>query len=163
MAYNPEIIIHEVRSGFTFGDFTDGTQEPLVEGPPYYNGRVQFFGQGTQGGLITTNERTGTFINQITFDGAGTTRFAVFIRNNIYPSAAPVSSDVTLFSERGFHYLQSSLAAATPESWVFVPDRPIFIPPGYSVGLTTVGTLTSDGRVTFMVGGSWGYRMLQQT
>jgi hypothetical protein len=164
VAYNPEIVIHEVKSGTNVnGNLPDGVQETLIQGPPYFNGRVEFYGQCTDAGRFASNPRTGTFISSIMFDGAGTTAFTCKIEGTVYPAAAPVTSSVTLFRNNGFTYLQSPGATATVSSWVFHPARPVFVPPGYDIVLTTTGNMPAGGRITFMIGGSWGYRTLQQT
>ena len=161
MAYIPEIIIQEVVAGNTFsGSASDGTFGTITQGAPYWNGRVNFYGQGTTGGLYTAPADVGTYLTQIFFKGAGTTGFSLGIRSELWPASAPVAFDFNLFDDTSLIDVQGKALSDT-ESFVYAPNGGIFIPPSHSLVFSTTGNLTSDGRVMFFVGGGWGYRTLQ--
>ena len=161
MAYIPEIVIQEVTAGNIFnGAATDGTFGTITQGAPYWNGRVNFYGQGTVGGLYTAPADIGTYVTQIMFKGEGTTDFRLSIRSELWPAAAPATFDYTLFDNNTLIDVQGQ-ALASPESFVYAPNSGIFIPPSHSLVFETLGALTADGRIMFFVGGSWGYRTLQ--
>jgi hypothetical protein len=161
MAYIPEIVIHEVVAGSTFnGAATNGTFGTITQGAPYWNGRVNFYGQGTAGGLYTAPADIGTYVAQIMFKGEGTTGFSLAIRSNLWPAPAPASFDFNLFDDTSLIDVQGKILSDV-ESFVFAPSSGIFIPPSHSLVFSTTGSLTSDGRVMFLVGGGWGYRTLQ--
>jgi hypothetical protein len=161
MAYIPEIVIHEVVAGNTFnGAATNGIFGTITQGAPYWNGRVNFYGQGTAGGLLTSPADIGTYVTQIMFRGEGTTGFSLAIRSDLWPAPAPVSFDFNLFDDTSLIDVQGKILSDV-ESFVYAPNSGIFVPPSHSLVFTTTGTLTSDSRVMFFVGGSWGYRTLQ--
>lgn len=161
MAYVPEIIIQEVVTGNVFGGgVPNGTFGTITQAAPYWNGRVNFYGQGTAGGLYTAPADVGTFIAQVMFKGPGTTGFSLSIRSELWPASAPVAFDYLLFDETSLIDVQGKALADT-ESFVYAPNGGIFVPPSHSLVFTTTGNLTSDGRVMFIVGGGWGYRTLQ--
>ena len=161
MAYVPEIVIQEVVTGNTFnGAASNGTFGTITKGAPYWNGRVNFYGQGTQGGLYTAPPDIGIHIGQIMFSGAGTTGFSLALRSELWPAALPVAFDYLLFDNTSLIDVQGKALADT-ESFVYAPNSAIFIPPSHSLVFTTTGALTSDGRIMFVVGGGWGVRTLQ--
>jgi hypothetical protein len=161
MAYVPELVIQEVVSGGTFtGVASDGTLAAVTQGAPYWNGRVNFYAQGTVGGLYTAPADIGTNISQIMFKGEGTTGFSLSIRSALWPASSPVTFDFTLFDDTSLHDVQGK-ALATTESFVYAPSCGIFVPPSHSLVFTTTGALTADARIMFYVGGGWGYRTLQ--
>lgn len=164
MAFNPEIIIHEVLTGGTFnGAASNGTLDTVVPATsaPYYNGRAQFYGGGTSGGKIEAFDQVGMSIGQVMFKGAGTTGFVLKIESLSYPAASPVSFSFTLFDESSLRDVQG-LSLADTTSFVYCPIRPIFVPPDHALTFTTTGALSAAGRVTFVVGNGWGYRTFQQ-
>jgi len=161
MAYIPEIVIHEVVTGNTFtGVASDGTFGTITQGAPYWNGRVNFYGQGTAGGLLTSTADIGTYVTQIMFRGEGTTDFRLSIRSALWPAATPATFDFTLFDNNTLIDVQGQ-ALASPESFVYAPNSGIFVPPSHSLVFETNGALTADARIMFFIGGSWGYRTLQ--
>lgn len=161
MAYVPELVIQEITAGNTFnGAATDGTLATITQGSPYWNGRVNFYAQGTVGGLYTAPADIGTNISQIMFKGEGTTNFSLSIRSELWPASAPVAFDYTLFDETSLIDLQGK-ALATTESFVYAPNCGIFVPPSHSLVFETTGAVSSDARIMFYVGGGWGYRTLQ--
>jgi len=161
MAYIPEIVIQEVTTGNTFtGVATDGVLGTITQGAPYWGGRVNFYGQGTQGGLLTATADTGTYISQIMFKGEGTTDFRLSIRSALWPAATPATFDFTLFDNNTLIDVQGQ-ALVSPESFVYAPNSGIFVPPSHSLVFETNGALTADARIMFFVGGGWGYRTLQ--
>jgi hypothetical protein len=161
MALIPDIVIHEVVTGGTFtGVLSDGTLQGANASntDPYYGGRVNFYSQGTDGGLYKAPDGVGATVYQISFNGAGTTDWSLDLVSDSYPASAPVSftSNILTYSTgivSGFF--------ATAEQFVWVPTRPIFIPPNHYLKFSTAGSLSADARVSFCVGGGWGYRTLQ--
>jgi len=161
MAYVPELVIQEVLSGNTFTGLAPNVPvETITQTAPYWNGRVNFYGQATDGGLYTAPADIGTNIGQIMFKGEGTTGFSLSIRSALWPSASPVTFDYTLFDDTSLHDVQGS-SLATTESFVYAPSSGIFVPPSHSLVFTTTGALTANGRIMFYIGGGWGYRTLQ--
>jgi hypothetical protein len=161
MAYIPEIVIQDVVAGNTFGGVaTDGTLAAVTKGAPYWNGRVNYYENGTDGGLYTAPPDVGTHIGQIMFSGAGTTGFSLAIRSALWPAVTPITLDYTLFDDTSLVDVQGK-ALATTESFIYAPSSLIFVPPSHSLVFTTTGALTGTGRIMFVVGGGWGYRTLQ--
>lgn len=162
MSYNPEIIIHEVASGGTFtGVLSDGTlfgPLPPNLNDPYYGGRVNFYEQGTDGGLYQSPNAIGCYLGQVMFNGDGTTDWSLDLVSDSYPAGTPAS-----FSFNILTYSTGIVSGffSTAEQFVWQPMRPIFVPPNHYLKFSTTGTLTADARLTYMVGGGWGYRVLQ--
>jgi hypothetical protein len=94
------------------------------------------------------------------FKGAGTTAFSLSIRSALWPASSPATFDYTLFNSTSLHDVQGK-SLATTESFVYAPSSGIFVPPSHSLVFTTTGTLSSNARIMFYVGGGWGYRTLQ--
>ena len=161
MAYIPEIVIQDVSAGNTFtGVPSDGTLEPVTKVAPFWNGRVNYYGGGTDGGEYTAPPDIGTHIGQIMFTGAGTTNFSLSLRSPLWPAAAPITLDFTMFDETSLVDGQGN-ALATTESFIYAPSSMIFVPPSHSLVFTTTGALSATGRIVFVVGGGWGYRTFQ--
>jgi hypothetical protein len=161
MAYIPEIVIQDVVAGNTFtGVPSDGTLAPIVKGAPYWNGRVNYYEGGTDGGEYTSPADVGTHIGQIMFKGEGTTGFTLYLRSALWPAAAPISLDYTLFDDTSLIDIQGT-TLATKESFIYAPSSMIFVPPSHSLVFVTSGNLTATGRIMFVVGGGWGYRTFQ--
>ena len=161
MAYLPELVIQEVVSGGQFtGVPSDGTLATVTQGAPYWNGRVNFYAQGTDGGLFTAPADIGTNIGQIMFKGEGTTGFSLSIRSALWPATSPATFDYRLFDETSLVDVQG-MYLSTTESFVYAPSSGIFIPPSHSLVFTTTGALTANARIMFYVAGGWGYRTLQ--
>jgi hypothetical protein len=162
MSFIPEIIIHEVVLGGTFtGVAPDGALSgplPPNLGDPYYGGRVNFYSQSTDGGLYRSPDAVGTYLSTIMFNGAGTTDWSIDLVSDSYPAGSPVS-----FSYNILTYSTGIVSGffSTAEQFVWLPTRPIFVPPNHYLKFTTIGNLSSDARLTYMVGGGWGYRTLQ--
>jgi len=161
MALIPEIFIHEVASGGSFSGIpSNGTLQGAAASntDPYYGGRVNFYSQGTDGGLYQAPAGIGTTLFQLSFLGAGTTDWSLDLVSDSYPASAPVS-----FSQNILTYSTGIVSSffTSAEQFVWVPTRPIFVPPNHYLKFSTVGTLSSDARLTFHVGGGWGYRTLQ--
>ena len=161
MALIPDIVIHEVVSGGSFtGVPSDGTLEGAAASntDPYYGGRVNFYSQGTDGGLYQVPAGIGGTVYQISFNGVGTTDWSLDLVSNSYPASAPVSFTSNIIT---YSALNMSGFFASAEQFVWQPSRPIFIPPNHYLKFSTTGALGADARVSFCMGGGWGYRTLQ--
>jgi hypothetical protein len=157
--YNPSIIIHEVLQGNTFnGALPNVALDTIEPEPPYYTGRVNFYGGGTSGGLIESTSVTGFSIDSIIFRGAGTTRVTISIENTLYPKSNPVSTEAIIFDTNN----QVSFAGAiNTESFVYQLPRPLFVQPSAKVKLVSVGNLTAVGRAEFRLSSGWGVLHMQ--
>ena len=158
-SYNQEIIVHEVGIGSRFtGVASNGTLDTVGTNAPYYLGRVNFYGSGTNGGLVTAPALVGFSLDTLVFKGAGTTRAVLSLVDELYPSSAPVASESVIFdtNNTGTH-----LGTVDATSFVYQPVRPIFVPPGARLKLVTTGNLTGVGRATFRLGGGWNVRYMQ--
>ena len=158
-SYAPEIIVHEVRVGSTFnGARSNGTLEAIGVGAPYYLGRANFFEDGTEGGLINSNDQIGMSLDSLAFKGLGTTRAQLFLVDEGYPSNTPASVESLIFDTNN---TATHLGTVDPTSFVYIPMRPIFVPPECKLKLVTTGALTGLGRASFRLAGGWGVKHLQ--
>lgn len=157
--YNPSVIIHELAIGSVFnGAESNGVLDTIGSGKPYYTGRVNFHSNGTAGGLFTAPSVVGASFDGLIYKGLGTTRVIVSLETELYPSSTPVASESVIFDTNN---QTTFLGAINPTSFTFQPVRPLFVLPNARIKVTSVGALTSIGRLECRFDTGWGILPMQ--
>ena len=152
----PGVVTHEVTAGNTFtGVAPNGILDTIGIDAPYFGGRVNIFGQCTAAGLYGPSPAAqGLTIQSIRFNGAGTTQVTVAIRQNLYPTAAPVSFDYLILDTDKIgptDNIGGAASQADPADFVYSFREPHLLLPNTSVVVVSAGALAADGRCTLNV------------
>lgn len=140
MAFIPLIHKFKIASGGTL----PGTAANTVP-VPSREGRILSYPESAEGGLVMAVgahylETNGLSLKTMVWDGAGTT-----------------SLKVELVDHEGDLSEIYSVSTGSPKVY-WQPERPIEIPPGFGLKVSTAGALAAQGRLILMFGSCWaGY------
>ncbi len=185
MAFVPDIEIQEIVAASNFtGVLPNGVVPTTNAGAPFHGGRIKYFGSGTDGGLFTAPQDSGITLIEMWVWCPGATRWQCSVQNSLFPVGAGVSIGIPLFDSDAVGGMLTHSYAMTatglvdtkdaaadekapsidPEKFLWRPDMPVFIPPGYSIQVISTGNVSGGnvGRIEFRFGGGWGRRTMQQ-
>lgn len=147
------VISHHFLAGAPItGISPNGAPISVTTETPTFSGLVNSIEGCTDGGLFefsALSPRNGVSVIGVLFEGAGTTSFSLDIigtslpyTDNTTPVHPVLESGVPTFVER----------CLSVEGFAFHFDNPVLVPPGFDVRFTTAGALTSEARLTLIVG-----------
>lgn len=153
----PNVISHNILAGAAIsGVAPDGALLPTTPATPTFGGVVQSYDGCTDGGLFEFSKmapRNGVSILGVLFSGAGTIGFSLDVISTSLPFSGGGVPEHSLLTSQEQEFTSR---CASIESFAFHFERPVIIPAGFDLRFASAGNLTSEARLTLIIGPGLG-------